>query len=307
MSSAPKLLLLTCLALAGCRSTERALVDVGFTAQRSAAGLGAREAVVDGRPVAYLERPGSGPTVVLLHGFGGDSDHWVYFTDTLADSFRVLAPDLAGHGGSARDTSEAYTPERLADEVRAWMDAVAPEAVHLVGNSLGGGVAVLITLRAPARVRSLALLAPAGVPAPEASPFDSLLASGENALIPTSREAFDRLYDLTFVVRPPLPSGALHVLADDAARRAPFLRGLFASMRDAHHALLPRLPDLARPVLLVWGERDRILDPSAAAAWAEALPDVRVVHLPETGHLPMIERPEETARLLEAFIASLPS
>lgn len=290
------------LAVAGCGAVERTLVDAEIDARRAEAELVEREVVLDGRPVAYLERDGDGPPLVLLHGFGASKDAWLGFVEALPDGPRVLVPDLAGHGGSIRDSSVVYDAPRLAAEVGAWLDAVAPEPVHVAGNSLGGEVAALLALDRPEQVQTLALYAPAGVLSSERSVRDSLLARGENVLVPTTRAELDRLYDLIFVGDPGIPGPARDVLAADYARRAPFLRDLFDTLGDAPNLLRPRLDEIERPVLLVWGAEDRILHPSAVEVWADGLPNETLQILSGVGHAPMIERPEETARTFLAFV-----
>ena len=294
------------LAAAGCGVVREPVVDTGLEVRRALAGLDTREATVGGRAVAYLERGGPGPTAVLLHGFGTSKDAWVGFADALPDSFRVLVPDLAGHGGSVRDTAAAYDAPRLAAEVGAWLDAVAPGPVHVAGNSLGGEVAALLALDRPGRVRSLALFGPAGVDAPRPSTLDSLGAAGaENPLVPVDRAGVDRLLGLVFAGDPGVPGPARDVLAADYAARAPFLRALFARLAERRDRLRPRLGEIDAPVLLVWGAEDRVLDPSAAGVWAEGLSDVTVRVLPGVGHVPMTERPDETAALFVRFVAGL--
>jgi pimeloyl-ACP methyl ester carboxylesterase len=296
-------LALVLLTLGGCGAVQEALVERALAGRRAAAGLDAREAVVDGRAVAYLERPGDGPAVVLLHGFGAQKDVWLEFAAALPDSFRVLVPDLAGHGGSARDTAAAYGAGRLADEVGRWLDVVAPGPVHVAGNSLGGQVAALLALRRPARVRSLGLYAPAGVASPQPSTLDSLLAAGRgNPLVPTSRADFDRLVEIAYAEPPDLPGPARDVLAAQAARRAPFLRGLFETLVERRDRLDGRLGEVTQPTLLVWGAEDRVLDPSAAAVWAAGLQGETARVLPGVGHVPVQERPAETAAAYAAFV-----
>ena len=232
------------LAVAGCGVLREPVVDTGLEVRRALAGLDTREATVDGRTVAYLERGGAGPTVVLLHGFGTSKDAWVGFADALPDSFRVLAPDLAGHGSSDRDTTVAYGAPRLAAEVDAWLDAVAPGPVHVAGNSLGGEVAALLALDRPARVQSLALFGPAGVDAPEPSTLDSLGAAGAaNPLIPVDRAGVDGLLALVFVGDPGIPGPARDVLAADYAARGPVPPG---PVRAARRATRPAPPPARR-------------------------------------------------------------
>ena len=180
---------------------------------------------------------------------------------------------------------------------------MAPGAVHVAGNSLGGEVAALLALDRPEQVQTLTLFAPAGVASPVPSTQDSLAQRGKFVLIPTSRAELDRLYSLVFAVDPEIPGAARDVLAEGAARRAPFLRTLLAELARDRDLLRPRLSEIRQPTLLVWGEEDRILDPSAAAAWAAGLADVETVLLPGVGHAPMMEQPEAMAERFTRLVS----
>ena len=298
------LFLLLFTAAAGCRTLERNAVEAAIERRRDAAELKLRTTTVDGRRVAYLEHEGApgAPTVLLLHGFGASKDHWIGFADALPWAWRVLVPDLPGHGGSDRDSSLAYGAEDYAAAVEAWRDVVAPGLVHVAGNSLGGEVAVRLALRRPHEVESLALYAPAGLTSPRPSAMDSLAARGTYVLVPTDRAGFDRLFGLAVEAPPDVPDVARGVLAAQMAERAPFLRRSLAALAAEQDALRPRLREVAAPTLLVWGAQDRILDPSVVPAWRDSLRDVRVEVMPATGHAPMLERPAETAARYTAFV-----
>ena len=293
--------LLTLLVLTGCQTAKELAVETVVAGRRDAAGLVERDATVDGRRVAYLERPGRGPALVLLHGFGAQKDAWLDFADALPRDRRLLIPDLPGHGGSEAGAGE-YDARRLADDVGAWLAATAAGPVDLAGNSLGGLIATLIAAERPERVRRLVLMDPAGVPAPRRSGLDSLLASGTNPLIPTTRADYDRLVSFVFADDPGIPGPARDVLAAETRERAPFLRALFANLQGAQGDVRPILPSVRQPVLVIWGARDRVLDPSAAPLWIDALPNGRLVMLPDVGHAPMMEAPDDTARLTSTFL-----
>lgn len=294
--------LLLLLVLAGCLPVQRALVDRAVAERRGAARLTERTIRVHGLPVAYLERPGTEPALVLVHGFGAEKDGWLGLVGALRGGRRILALDLAGHGDSPAEPGARYDPRRYAADVTAFLGAVGARRVDLGGNSMGGLVAALVALEHPERVRSLVLMDPAGVPSPTPSGLDSLVAGGTNPLIPTTRAEYDRLLAFVFARPSELPGTARAVLADRAARRAPFLRDLFATLRTEPTSLLPRLPKIPAPTLLLWGGADRVLDVSAAPLWTGALPDARLVVLDGVGHAPMMEAPGETARLVDDFL-----
>ena len=294
------------LAASGCGAVQEAAVDTVVASRRAEAGLDARETTVDGRRVAYLERRGTEPALVLVHGFGAEKDGWLAFVEALPAGRRVLVPDLPGHGGSQAGPG-VYGAFRLTDEVAAWLAAVTDRPADLVGNSLGGLVATLVASREPDGVRRLVLMDPAGVAAPQPSGLDSLLAAGVNPLVPTTRAEYDRLLDLVFAGDPEIPGPARDVLARQARDRAPFLRGLFDNIQGDEGDLRAVLPTVRQPTLVIWGAADRVLSPSAAPLWGELLPDARVVVLPGVGHAPMMEAPEETARLVADFLLFSPA
>ena len=293
-----RLALLLALALPACGPLKRAAVDTVVASRRADAGFETRAATVDGRRVAYLERSGAEPALVLLHGFGAQKDVWLELGAAL-DGRRLLAPDLPGHGDSDRGPG-AYDAERLAAELGSWLDAIAPGPVALGGNSLGGELAARLALRRPAQTRALVLLAPAGVESPAPAALADSLRAGANPLIPTTRGAFDELVDFAYEVPPDLPGLARDVLAADTRRRAPFLRELFAALGP--RGLEERLPQIDAPALVVWGAQDRVLDPSAAPVWADAL-GAELTVLPGVGHVPMMEAPDEVAELTRRFLA----
>lgn len=122
---------------------------------------------IDGIRVRYAARgdvDGSGasrPAVLFIHGFGGDLDNWLFNLDALADDNRVFALDLPGHGQSTPRIPGTTLPE-LATFVARFMDAVNIDRAHVVGHSMGGGIAAQLAVQAPQRVRSVALISPAG-------------------------------------------------------------------------------------------------------------------------------------------------
>ena len=118
---------------------------------------------VAGARLRYLELGGGdGTPVLLLHGFGADLNSWMFTQPVLAEGHRALALDLPGHGGSGRDVG-AGDGAALSAVVEGFLAALDPGPVHLVGHSMGGAIAALLAARRPDLVRSLTLIAPAGL------------------------------------------------------------------------------------------------------------------------------------------------
>jgi pimeloyl-ACP methyl ester carboxylesterase len=259
---------------------------------------------------------GSGPRrAILLHGLGGAKSSFYETVAALAPDHTVHAIDLPGFGSSSKPRA-SYDPAFFARHVLALMDALAIDRADLVGNSMGGRVALEIGLRAPNRVRTLSLLAP------------SMAFRRGRHLVPLARALRPELAVLPPILRPRLvrerfwaliasPERIDPALGDIAAdeflrtHRSPAARvAFYAAARQIYleQPLGPagfwtRLEELRPPALFVWGEQDRVVPARFARHVAAALPGAAQVVLPECGHVPQIELPEQTHALVRDFIA----
>ena len=251
-----------------------------------------------GRRLRYLELgEGAGVPIVLVHGFGGDLNTWMFTQPALAEGRRTIALDLPGHGGSAKEVG-AGDPETLADAVDAAQQALGIERAHLIGHSLGGAIATLVALRQPQRAASLTLIASAGLGPEINGPFiDGFVRVGRR------REAVEVLSQL--VHDPALVSRAMieevlryKRLDGVTAALTTIAEAWFAGGRQ-HLGLTERISALAIPVQLIWGREDRIIPVAHAEALASRFP----AHILEgAGHLPHMEKAGEVNRLVKAFI-----
>jgi pyruvate dehydrogenase E2 component (dihydrolipoamide acetyltransferase) len=258
-----------------------------------------REIDAAGRRLRYLETGGGeGIPAVLVHGFGGDLNTWMFTQPVLAESRRVIALDLPGHGGSVKEVGSG-DPDALTDAAEAALAALAVERMHLVGHSMGGAVAALLALRRPERTASLTLVASAGLgPEINGGFIDGFIRAGRR------REAVEALNQL---VDPALVSRAM---IEDVLRykRLDGVTAALTAIADAWFAggrqsldLRDRIAALAIPVQVIWGRDDRIIPVAHAEAFAGRLP----VHILDgAGHLPHLEKAGEVARLIKRFIES---
>src|SRR5262252_10782946 len=138
----------------------RAVIDAGVP-DEAAGGPAVETAEVGGRKVCYVGTGQDGDVVLLVHGYGGDRNSWLFLQEPLAARYRVYALDLPGHGTSAKDVGDG-SAGTLAGAVLGVLDAIGAERAHLVGHSLGGAVAVAAAARNPGRISSLTLIAPSG-------------------------------------------------------------------------------------------------------------------------------------------------
>lgn len=282
---------------------ERVL-DASLAFARAAAGLERKElALADGTRIVYLEG-GAGEPLVLLHGFGATKDHFVPVARYLVAHYRAIVPDLPGFGESSRAPQADYAPPAQAARMHEFARALGLARPHVGASSMGGHVALTWAALYPREVASLWLLAPGGLWSAPASEVRRMIErEGRNPLLPQSEEDFARLaalvaHDAPYVPRPLLDAMARRRLAHRELERRIFGQ-LVADSVEA------RIRGLATPALAVWGERDRVIHPAAAEVLRGLMPQTRVALMPEVGHLPMIERPADTAAEYLRFRASL--
>ena len=254
---------------------------------------------------------GSGPPVVALPGLGGTKASFLPTVAALSGSFRTLAVDLPGSGDSDKPLGAPYDPPFFARAVIDLLDALELDRVHLIGNSLGGRIALEVGLRHPDRVERLVLLAPS-LAWRRARPWAPLLRLTRPEL------------GLVQLAPRPIVEAIVHRLipgADDgwtAAGVDEFLRayltpaGRAAFYAAARHIYLEephgeqgfwtRLARLEPEALFVWGRRDGLVPIAFARHVAQALPTARHVEL-DCGHVPQVERPRQTHAAIAEFLA----
>jgi pimeloyl-ACP methyl ester carboxylesterase len=261
----------------------------------------------------YLEA-GTGPPVVLLHGLGATNASMLPTLADLSHDHRVLAPDLPGFGDSAKPV-QSYDPAFYARWLMAFLDAVgAPRAV-VVGNSMGGRIAIELALQAPERVDRLVLFAPsmAFKRFREATTLVRLVAS-EIAAMPmvVPRPLVLAALRLMFARPERLRDAWYAAAADEFVRVFATARGRMAFfsaarqiyLEEAHgeHGFWERLSALTTPALFIWGERDQLVPSRFAPHVEAALPGARSVVFEDCGHVPQFEHPGRTHQLVREFL-----
>jgi pimeloyl-ACP methyl ester carboxylesterase len=259
---------------------------------------------------------GTGEPVVALHGLGGYLEEWAESQAALAEHFAVHAPDLPGFGLSA-PLDHPDLPG-IAHHVLAALDALGiAEPVHLVGNSLGGAIAMQVAVEAPRRVATAVLADSAGF-GRQVNPGLRLLGVpglGRALLrVPGERRARMQLraqfHDPAFATEARIALKAAHSRRDGAAEAFLAVAHQLGSWRGVRHRWRQRLvrefAQLRIPTLLLWGTHDRILPATQLVAAARALPHARTHLFPETGHMPHVERAAEFTALVREFITTHP-
>ena len=268
-----------------------------------------------GRRVSTLTM-GDGPDVVCVHGLGATKASFFDAAAALTRAgYRVHALDLPGFGGSSKPIAAPYSARWFAETVVEVMDALEIDRAHLVGNSMGGRVAIEVGLRAPERVRALALLCPALAFVHRGYHPIVRLLRPELGLLPHrwGRERVARQFWDLFADTDAIDPSVADVVVDEfqrvyasAGARLAFLtsaRNIYLDRPFGRGGFYPRLSELEAPAMFVWGACDRIIPPGFMRHVAKWLPGAEQIVLEGCGHVPQVERPEQTIGLLQRFFA----
>lgn len=257
------------------------------------------ETVVVGGLRVHVLSAGTGSPLVYLHG-AGDLGGWLPALDLLAADFRVVRPDHPGFNQSDDDAAIGSVAA-LAERYLEVLDALHLDAFHLVGTSLGGWLAAEIALRAPERVHRLVLVDAAGLapapPAPnmfevEADELIALTCGDEASLAAGRRRDAAVRADAVLSERRRRNGGTTARIAGDPYMHDPALPG--------------RLSLLRVPALIVWGALDGLFPVETADRWKDLLPVAGRHVIDGAGHLPLVDRPAEFARVVAEFLSTDP-
>lgn len=247
----------------------------------------------------YTVQGEGGETVLLIHGFGGDLDNWLFNLDALAAGNTVVALDLPGHGPSPAPIPEPSVPG-LGRAVLDFLDAADVPAVHLVGHSLGGAIALYLAAEAPERVRSATLVCPAGLGADVNRGYiDGFVTSGSRRQL---KPVLENLFADPGLVNRSLVDGVLRYKRLDGVTESlqALADGVFPD--GAQGWVAPgSIAGLAAPVLVVWGAEDRIVPAAHADAAATAGATVEIVE--GAGHMVQMEAAPRVNALIAAHVA----
>ena len=259
---------------------------------------------------------------VLVHGLGGSATNWTDLMGLLSDRLDAWAPDLPGFGWSPPPPHGDYSPRAHARALVALVESAVGAPVHLVGNSLGGAVATLVAARRPDLVRSLTLVSPAlPVYRPRATnahlPALALPFLGQRLARRLGRYPVEARVRATialcFADPARVPQQRYAEAVAEAERRARLdyeSDAMLASLRSLLASYLRRGPDhlwraaaeVQAPTLLVYGMKDKLVDPRTSRRAARTFPRPRLLLLPDSGHMSQVEHPAVVSAAVRSFL-----
>ncbi|MBV8217358.1 MAG: alpha/beta fold hydrolase [Solirubrobacterales bacterium] len=255
---------------------------------------------------------GTGDPVIMLHGLGATKASFLPTVGALAASHHAIAVDLPGFGDSDKPLWGAYDPRFFANAIVALLDALELDRAHVVGNSMGGRVALELGLNHPDRVDRMILLAPSmpWLKARPWAPYLRFVPTQLGVFQPAPRAVIER------IVKQVVPgSGTEWTSAgiDEFLRsymtplgRAAFYaaaRNIYLEEPRGPNGLWTRLPDLMPEALFVWGRKDKVVPIGFKRHVCEEVPQAAHLEL-DCGHVPQLERPRETHEAMEKFLAT---
>lgn len=270
-----------------------------------------RTVSVDGQRIAYLDA-GRGSPVILIHGFGGSMWQWEYQQKTLAARHRVVTLDLLGSGLSDKPDIE-YRPDQLVASFRGFMDAVGIQKAALVGNSMGGGLAIGMALSHPERVDRLVLISgfPDRVAERLTSPLikRALETRAPAWLVILGNWLFGKWTMETVLKEIVFDHSQLTPAVLDRSNRNRRRPGLIPPILAIGRALpqweegyAKRFGALRQQTLILWGEEDRVFPAQVGRDLQTMIPGSTLALIPKAGHIPQWERPQDVNPLIIAFL-----
>ena len=258
---------------------------------------------------------GEGPDVMLLHGLGATRASMLEAAATLSRRYRVHAPDLPGFGSSSKPPLGGYNARWYAEIMLGLMDELQLSAAHIVGNSMGGRIAIEMGLTAPQRVDALGLLCPAVAWIKRGLHPIVRLLRPEFGLLPHGfrRSTVSSQILGVFHDHDGIDPAVADLMVDEfrriyqsAGARYAFLasaRNIYLESPFGRRGFYPRLSRLQPPALFIWGSHDALVPAAFGRHVREWLPSAEQVTLEQCGHVPQVERAEETSEMLLQFFA----
>jgi pimeloyl-ACP methyl ester carboxylesterase len=270
---------------------------------RFSAGMARNEINVEKHNWVYLDG-GKGDTVILIHGFGLSKDLWGDMLPAMSKSFRIIAPDLPCFGETIPVDGEHYTVIKQAERLHKFITALKLKSFHLVGTSIGGAIVAVYASQHPDKVKSVSLIGPFGVESKIKSDFQKAYDKGHNPLVFKTTEGFDETVLYGSYKPKPVPAHMKSFITAAVATRYDFNKKTFKDEIDSEgwDMLRNYLKKIESPVLVIFGDKDRIFDVSCIDIFKKGIRNVKTDIIKDAGHLTYLDKPDETVKSVKDFI-----
>ncbi len=259
-----------------------------------------QKTVIAGNIKTFYLSAGKGEPLVLLHGAGGGAVFWGPVIDLLSKHFQIIAPDIVGYGESDKPDAP-YDKKFFSTWFSNFCDSLNIGRINLLGNSQGGAIAIQFALDNPDRVKKIIFVGSAGLGAWGISPGAMFKMAVAN-IFPTKRTVQKTLRYLVHKTDSFPGDDGINYLLEvirSPGGKLPFLNGKGRSVAPFSS---DQLSQIAHPALIIWGEKDRILPVKHGRKGYEKLPNAQLRIIPDAGHTPFIDQPEEFKDIIVHFL-----
>ncbi|MDI6742929.1 MAG: alpha/beta hydrolase [Smithella sp.] len=258
--------------------------------ERKRSGLERKEIKLsDDLNYVYLEG-GKGEPLILLHGFGANKDNFTRVARYLTPHYRVIIPDHIGFGESSHPQDADYGALTQAVRIRTLAQALDIDKAHIGGSSMGGHIAMMYAFVYPNETQSLWLLNPGGIwSAPPSELRDVMAKTNKNPLMAKNEDEFAEIFAFVMADPPFIPRPILNVMAQERINNYELEQRIFKTLTS--DSAEKYITGLQTPVLIVFGDQDRAINPATADILHNLMPNSEVIIMKGLGHLPMIEQP----------------
>ena len=268
---------------------------------RKDAGLTIKSVNIPAFKIVYAEG-GVGDTIIMLHGFGGSKDNWLWFAKYFTPNYRVIIPDLPGFGESSKPQDAKYNIMSQVERLNLFVKELNLTKFHIVGNSMGGNIAGNYAADFPEMVNTLALFDSVGVNAPIKNEYSLLWEKGIHPLIVKDVKDYDRFLEFVWKKPPQMPSFIKQYLAKQAVAAGSLNNKIGNDVWTDGLILESKLNKITVPTLIVWGDSDKIIHISSVQIFKKNIKNSQSAIIKECGHVPMMEKPQETASIYQDFL-----
>lgn len=285
---------------------KRYLFNMLMGALRKSANLEVTKVKLSVGDVVYLDNIKNASkakdTLVLIHGLGADKDTWLQFAKCLTRNYRIIVPDLPGHGQSIQEFSIDYSAESQAQCVVELLESLKINCAHMVGSSMGGAVAIKLAYLRPDIASSLLLIDSLGAVKTASYVSKFMDESGYNPMLEiNNKNDYKKMMSLAMVKPPFIPGFMLDVLVADMSERLE-LNKKISSNTEKDNDLRSILSQIKTPSLVIWGEHDNVLHVDNADIFNQELRNSTKTIIDGAGHVPMVEKPKLIAKHVTNFI-----
>lgn len=292
-----------------CRTLLLLLIAVQIACAQvaNACEVSERQAQVGNGTMPYLIAgpDNATPPVFLIHGLFAQKEQWRDVLCALADAgYRPVAPDLPGYGKTQGYDLSAYPLESQVQLIGEFAEKIGLRPQHIAGNSMGGAIAALYAKAHPESIRSIAFIGgPLGI-SPWSKTVKASILSGDNPFIPLTTDALQFELSMLLVHAPALSADAQAAILMPYRERTQHYVQVWNIVNLYDRVLAD---DSARklPTLILWGNEDRVFDVAGTRKLADRFPRHRLLTLPDTGHLAMVDSPAEVSRAYIGFLQQI--